>query len=408
MVKTVVVVCEVAEVQGGAEKVAIESSLALADAGLNVVFFAASGPADPRLAAHGRVEVRLVREHYVVDELSEKERILKATYDRTSQQAFKQLIDDLDPNSTVVHLHAWRFALTSSILKPLFDSGLAVVYTLHEFGIGCPYVGFFDYRRNTICPQRGGSLGCMLTNCNRTSFKHKSWIFVKNGIIPNWIGQRRQFRHCVFVSEFSQRILQDYIAPESKQFLVRNPVEITKQEARDLQPGSPFLFVGRMTLEKDPNTLARAGRKIGQGVEFVGDGPEAATVRSENPEAILHGWLPGDQVAQQMRRAKALVFPSVWYETLGLTVYEAAANGVPAIVSDVTAACDFVEDGINGFVFRAGDADDLAEKMTKMTEQEAEQMGRAAYERYWANPMSVEAHVQGILAVYEVALGDRL
>ncbi|HMS57147.1 MAG TPA: glycosyltransferase, partial [Fimbriimonadaceae bacterium] len=267
MVKTVVVVCEVAEVQGGAEKVAIESSLALADSGLNVIFFAASGPTDPRLSAHPNIEVKLVREQYVVDELPERERILRATYDRVSQSAFDNLLKQLDPEHTVVHMHAWRFALTSSILKPLFDSSVAVVYTLHEFGIGCPYVGFYDYRRNAICPQRGGSLGCMMTNCNRTSFKHKTWIFYKNGVIPNWLGQRRHFRHCIFVSEFSRQILRDYVAPEAKQYLVRNPIEIPKRPAREFSAGGAFLFVGRMTLEKDPLTLARAAKMRGLPVE---------------------------------------------------------------------------------------------------------------------------------------------
>ncbi|HMS57031.1 MAG TPA: glycosyltransferase, partial [Fimbriimonadaceae bacterium] len=142
-------------------------------------------------------------------------------------------------------------------------------------------------------------------------------------------------------------------------------------------------------------------------VEFVGDGPQSEATRKENPDAVLHGWLSSDLVVERMRQARALVFPSVWYETLGLTVYEAAANGVPAIVSNVTAACDFVEHGVNGLVFRAGDAEDLAQKMAMMTDDEASRMGMAAYDRYWANPMTVESHLTGLLQVYTEALEDR-
>lgn len=406
MLETVVIVCEAASVQGGAEKVAIDSALELARQGLKITFFAASGPIDPRLANNSNIRVELVRDSYSVDALPQRERVFRATYDRVSQSRFASLLASHDPRTTVVHLHAWRFALTSSILQPLFESHFPVVYTLHEFGIGCPYVGFYDYRREAVCPQKGTSLGCLLTNCNRTSYAHKLWIFAKNGIIPNYLGQRSRLRHCVFVSEFSRTILKEYLAPDAFQRVVPNPIEVEDQGPRPLPANAPFLFVGRMTLEKDPVTFALAARSAGAPAVFVGDGPLREAVAAANPEAKLTGWLSNEEVIAQMRRARALVFPSVWYETLGLSVWEAAANGVPAIVSNVSAPSREIDEQI-GRVFQAGSVDELARRLRELDDETAVALGNDAYRRYWQNPNTLERHAREIREVYEIALKDR-
>ena len=50
-VKRVVIVAEAANILGGAEKVAMDTAICLANAGYEVTYFAASGPVDDRLSA---------------------------------------------------------------------------------------------------------------------------------------------------------------------------------------------------------------------------------------------------------------------------------------------------------------------------------------------------------------------
>lgn len=47
----------------------------------------------------------------------------------------------------------------------------------------------------------------------------------------------------------------------------------------------------------------------------------------------------------------------------GISVLEAYANGLPAICSSTCGTRFYIQDGINGFVFRCGDVDDLVEKL---------------------------------------------
>jgi glycosyltransferase involved in cell wall biosynthesis len=109
-----------------------------------------------------------------------------------------------------------------------------------------------------------------------------------------------------------------------------------------------------------------------------------------------------------MRAARALVFPSVWYEGQPLTVYEALALGTPVIVSDVCAGREAVEDGVDGIWFSSADPRSLAAALVRLRDDAtAARMSRRAYERYWANPLTLDRHLDAIEAVYGQALGTR-
>jgi glycosyltransferase involved in cell wall biosynthesis len=46
-----------------------------------------------------------------------------------------------------------------------------------------------------------------------------------------------------------------------------------------------------------------------------------------------------------------------------VTLMEALASGLPCLVSDIPGNREWIEDGVNGWLFRDGNADDLAEKI---------------------------------------------
>jgi glycosyltransferase involved in cell wall biosynthesis len=88
-------------------------------------------------------------------------------------------------------------------------------------------------------------------------------------------------------------------------------------------------------------------------------------------------------------------------------VPEAAAIGIPAIVSDGCAAVDAIIDGVTGLKFRSGDAADLAAKMSTLTSDLATTMGRAAYERFWSDPPLMSKHLAALNEVYSTILSRR-
>jgi uncharacterized protein (TIGR00725 family) len=76
-----------------------------------------------------------------------------------------------------------------------------------------------------------------------------------------------------------------------------------------------------------------------------------------------------------LMRARALVFPSLWYETLGLSAIEAMANGVPVIVSDRCAASEFVQNGYSGLHFQGGSVESLAQQLRRLRDGEVRALG---------------------------------
>jgi glycosyltransferase involved in cell wall biosynthesis len=150
--------------------------------------------------------------------------------------------------------------------------------------------------------------------------------------------------------------------------------------------------------------LARTAANLGLPVTFVGDGPLRAEIEAV-PGLTVTGWVGPDMVQTYLTAARCLVFPSLWYETYGLTVSEAAARGVPAIVSDVSAAAERIEDGVTGWCFESGNADDLARCLAMADDdQRIGTVGLEAYRRYWRDAQTPESHAAGLMAIYRSAL----
>jgi glycosyltransferase involved in cell wall biosynthesis len=168
-------------------------------------------------------------------------------------------------------------------------------------------------------------------------------------------------------------------------------------------------MVGRLSAEKGAAVMADACSISQAHCVFVGDGPERAALKRSGLAPVVTGWVAAEQVSVWLRKSRALVFPSLCYETQGLVVLEAAAQGVPALVSDRCAAQDLVKDGVTGLVFRHGSATDLASKMKLLMDDPdlAARLGRSAYEQFWHAPPTLAAHALQLEALYLRVLANR-
>jgi glycosyltransferase involved in cell wall biosynthesis len=359
---TVVVVNDYAIINGGATRVAVTTAIALAQAGLTVHFFASVGPADPSLEAAGVRVTLLNGEPY--NRGSRLKSSISGIWDKRAASSFRNLLLQLDRKRTVVHAHTFRDALSPSVISAAIDLGFPTIYTAHEYSLGCPYGTFFDFRKNAICPLRGLSGDCLRTHCNTGSYVTKLWKygaqyeFAKVAKIPH------RLSHVVFVTACSQDILRPYVPEGVRTTVVANPLDFEISEGSQMGETSPFLFVGFLSAHKDPLTPARAALAMGAPMTFIGEGPLADEIKQINPGAKLTGWLSSNLVAQEMRNARALIFSSIWYETQGLTIMEAAASGLPSIVSDKCIAGYQVDALGAGSHYVGGDAGDLRRAMS--------------------------------------------
>jgi len=89
------------------------------------------------------------------------------------------------------------------------------------------------------------------------------------------------------------------------------------------------------------------------------------------PEDFIHslGWLPPSKLAEIYQRADICVVPSIWPEPQGIVALEAMASGKPLVASDIGGLKEVVQDGVSGLLFKPGDSEDLAGKLTKLIEE---------------------------------------
>ncbi|WP_267356566.1 MULTISPECIES: glycosyltransferase family 4 protein [unclassified Methylobacterium] len=399
----VVLVADHASINGGQAKVAIESALGLAARGVRVSLFAAVGPVDPRLAPAG-IRVVCLEQDDISTTRNKLAFAAQAIWNGKASRALARELAACDPRDTVVHVHAFAKALSPSIGTALRASGLPCLYTMHEFFLVCPTGGFYAYPEQRICHRTPMSASCIVANCDARSYPRKVARMVRHVGLTQVARLPELFSHVITISDLQERVVRPLMPQGTAFHRIDNPIAVAQAPLRDGPPGD-FLFVGRISTEKGAPIFAEAARQAGARAVFVGDGPERAALAARYPEAVMLGWRAADAVQELMRQARALVFPSVWYEGQPLTVYEALACGAPVIVSDACAGREAVVDGETGFWFRSGDPEALAAHLRSLSDDGlATRMSRAAYERYWAAPLSLDAHLDRLARVYETVM----
>ena len=185
---------------------------------------------------------------------------------------------------------------------------------------------------------------------------------------------------------------------------VDNPISVERAPPVEIGPDAAFAFVGRLTEDKGAIVAARAAAAAGARMIFIGDGPARAEIAAILPDATITGWVAPAEVASRLRaRARAVLAPSLWPETGPLTVLEAAAMGLPAIVSERCGAAGKV-DATTGAVVAPTVEANAAAMARLMDDAVVRAMGRAAHDRYWSNAPTPAAHATRLLALYGAML----
>ncbi len=147
------------------------------------------------------------------------------------------------------------------------------------------------------------------------------------------------------------------------------PVDFESGTARRSVP--TFLYVGRYAPEKGLDTLAEAYSIYRKRMEnpwrlvCAGAGPLRETLLRAGAED--RGFLQPDELPALMGEASAFILPSR-FEPWGVVAHEAAAAGLPLILSDACGAgAHLLRSHGNGYVFPAGEAEMLAERMERIS-----------------------------------------
>lgn len=148
-----------------------------------------------------------------------------------------------------------------------------------------------------------------------------------------------------------------------------------------IEPGDlAIVFSAKLVARKDPLTLlqafARMRHRQQAALIFLGNGelrePLERFVAEEKLQKVTFaGFVNQTELPKHYAMADVFVLPST-YEPRGAVINEAMACGLPVIVTDICGSIgDIVQEGVNAFIYRAGDVARLAALLDTLAEDRA-------------------------------------
>jgi glycosyltransferase involved in cell wall biosynthesis len=235
-----------------------------------------------------------------------------------------------------------------SLWRTVRQMNIPLVQMLHDYYLGCPKCTMTQGLEN--CAKQCGSCHVFATPRRMSSNLPAAVISLS----------RRMLTRLEDTGLFAQ-------VPDKFIIHGASNARINAKPRANRAPGSAIVvgYLGRM--EKDTKgieVLLDAAKKLPAHQVRVLLGGKGDETYMEELRAAYAGsnvqFLGFVKPAEFLERIDVLVVPSVWEEPLGRVIYEAYAQGVPAIVADVGGMPEIVEAGRTGFVFRSRDSEDLA------------------------------------------------
>jgi len=249
----------------------------------------------------------------------------------------------------VAHVHNTWYSLSSSVIPTLHRAGVPTVMTVHNYRLAC--LSGQLYRDGDICTDCVGRypLAGVRHACYRGSYGASLAVAAASSL-----GRARSYwqphiDRFVVMTGFARDLLVRIGIDPDKVWV--KPHFAADPGPRTSPPSSSdtVLFVGRLGSEKGLMPFLDAWRQASPGLKLriIGDGDLRPAIEADLPPGVeIAGWIPSDRVHAEMLAARALVFPSVWYETFGMVLVEAMAAGLPVLASGIAGVAETVGDGL--------------------------------------------------------------
>jgi glycosyltransferase involved in cell wall biosynthesis len=264
-------------------------------------------------------EIELLKKNYTVESLFFNNKkgfagmlqFLVSIWNLKSAKVVKQKIKTFKPD--VVHIHNWHFASGPIIIRAIKKQGIPLVLTLHNYRLLCPSSTFLHNNKlylnslNKNFPWEAVSL-----KVYRNSYFLTFWLafiiwFHKK------IGTWNLVDQYICLTEYSVELFKNSrLGIDNKRFVVKpnfttiSTTKVTKERENH------FLYIGRLSEEKGINILLDTFKYSNYELKIIGDGPLVNNVNQackENDKITYLGTLTQDEVAIELQKAKALVFP---------------------------------------------------------------------------------------------------
>lgn len=355
-----------------------------------------------QLRERGHAVEQLIVDNHEIEPLGSARAGARAIWNRDATARMASICTSFEPD--IVHVHTPFPLMSPAVFRTAAKLGLPTVITVRSFRYSC--VRATLEREGRACEE------CVGRRVKAPAVRHRCYHDSLLGSaslagslsLHRAIGTFAKIDRVIVMSEFMRgHMIAEGYEPSR---IVLKPNSLPDPGA---SPGGRLnyaMFAGRLSAEKGVATLVEAWQHLDADLRLViiGDGPLRSQIESAaagDDRIELRGWLTHAETMDVLRSARLSVVPSEWYEPFGNVVVEAIATATPVLVSDLTNNTGIVEPGVEGEVFVAGDARDLASTIRTMLDNpDLDAQGQAGRATYLAR-YTPEIVVTRLLAIYE-------
>ena len=285
--------------------------------------------------------------------------------------------------------------------------------TLHNYRLIC--ANSLLLRNDQVCElciHKKFPLAGIRYKCYRSSISQSALVTTITGLhklIGTW---RNKVTAFITLNEFSRSKLLYSSLQIPAEKMITKPNFVPDPGEGNQQREDFFLFAGRIVREKGVHILLQSFVTMQeQKIVIVGDGPEKNVLEQQfknYPNILFAGHVDKTQVREYMKRCKALICPSIWYEGAPLTIIEAFATGTPVIASKLGSMIESISDGHNGLHFIAGDSNDLTARIRIfIKETETSKMFYKNARQTYLEKYHPDIHYRAIIDIYKKVMAKK-
>lgn len=310
----------------------------------------------------------------------------------------------------VVQLHNWHFASGPLIIRVVKRMKIPVVHTIHNYRLLCPS-GILMHNNKLFLDSLNQSFPwtAISQKAYRNSMVQTFWLgFVVwfHKLIGTW----KMIDVFSCQTNFAIELFRKSKLNISKNqfFLKPNFIDYNLNKT-DKPDELCFLFVGRLSIEKGIYLMLDAFKVLPFKLKIAGEGPLKEIVLKackESPNIFYLGNLEKEKVFTELGKTQALLFPSIWYEGMPMTIIESFSTGTPVIASNLGAMTCMIQNEVNGFHFIANNLNSLINAIisfTNLSKAKKNEMNSNALFNY-RNIYTPEKQLDFFQEIYKLAI----
>lgn len=282
----------------------------------------------------------------------------------------------------IVHVHNTLPLISFSCYYAAKKEKVKLIQTIHNFRLVCPNALFF--RDQHICEDclKKGLLQSVKHGCYRNS-KVQTLVVVLSMKLHRILKTFDLPDAYIALTQFNKEKISSVVQPK-KVFVKSNFVNVVLPEKRIVneEAYSYYVYAARLERVKGIFVLLEAFKSL-QNCKLIllGTGPDEEEVknfieRNQMNHVICKGFVSHEETLDYIRGAKAVIYPSLWYEGFPMTIVESFACGTPVIASDTPNLVEKLKHAETGEVFQRGNAVALYDVVTKFEQLRMEEYFR--------------------------------